>query len=221
MIEAPDDMPETLTPDELDAFAARSAAEDRMEAANDLVRKMAVASDYHEVASRWTPLLRTHARPDLEMRWHKEAVARGIDAYAIVRATEAAWLSDGTVEAARISQVFCGRLDDLPFRHNGDLFHRRQILLMLNDYQRLFRYEEMGGAPENDRRPVHAGVLAGLYDAIWHAQRVGDAVTAHLRIELYAVLAPAQTETIDHLVNTIVRPNGDAALADSLSARRS
>jgi len=216
MTEAREELPETLSPDELDTFAARMAGETRLDEGNDLVRKMALASDFHAIASRWTPQLRAHGRPDLEMKWHKEAVARGLDAYAIVRATEAAWLSDGTVEATRISDVFVGRLDDLPFRHNGDLFHRRQILLMLNDYKRLFRYEDLGGAPENDRRPVHPGVLAGLYDAIWHAQRVGDAVTAHLRIELYAALAADQSETVDHLVRTIVEPNGDHALAEAL-----
>lgn len=220
MTEAREDLPETLSPDELDAFAARMASESRLDEGNDLVRKMALASDFHTIASRWTPQLRGHGRPDLEMRWHKEAVARGLDAYAIVRATEAAWLSEGTSEAARISGVFVGRLDDLPFRHNGDLFHRRQILLMLNDYQRLFRYEDLAGAPENDRRSVHPGVLAGLYDAIWHAQRVSDAVTAHLRIELYAQLAPDQGETVEHLVRTIVEPNGDHALAEALRIGR-
>lgn len=217
MTEATPSLSGTLSPDELDAFAARADAESRMDEANDLVRKMAIASDYQDVAARWTPLLRAHGRPDLEMKWHKEAVARGIDAYAIVRASEAAWMSDGPEEGERIADVFCGRLDDLPFRANGDLFHRRQILLMLNDYKRVFRYETLGGAPANDRRPVHAGVLAGLYSAIWHAQRVGDTVTAHVRVQIYAALAPDQGDTVSHLVNTIVRPNGDDALAESLS----
>lgn len=216
MIEAMQSLAEPLSPDELKAFAARAVGEGRLDEANGLVRKMAVASDYQATASRWTPLLRSHGRPDLELKWHKEAVARGLDAYALVRATEAAWMSAGREEGARIATVFCGRLDDLPFRIHGDLFHKRQILLMMNDYQRLFRYEELGGAPADDRRAMHAGVMDGLYHAIWHAQRIRDVSTAHVRIRLYAALAPSRHETISHLVKTIVRPNGDEALADAL-----
>ena len=205
-----------LLPGELETFASRAASEKRLDEANDLVRKLAKSTDFREAAEHWTPLLRRHGRTDLELKWHKEAIARGIDAYAIVRATEAAWMSDGHEEGARIATVFAGRLDDMPFQHNGDLFHRRQILLMLNDYQRVFRYETQGAAPQDDRRPVHDGVAGGLYSAIWHAQKTGDKSLSHVRIRIYAALAPSRETAIRHLVDKIVIPNGDQTLAAEL-----